>query len=394
LQNTSILWSALALAVISAAAALTFVVRLIRQRGLDRWIVSHSLQFRRRRTPLTGQSVHVLLCIADHYEPQHGKVEPAQAAERVAYWIDRYPKLFEQFRDADGLPPQHSFFFPIDEYEASHVDGIARLCRAGFGEIELHHHHDNDTAAALRARLLHFKELFRNQHGLLSHHRVSGEVKYGFIHGNWALDNSRPDGRWCGVNNELDVLRETGCYADFTLPSAPSRTQTSKINSIYYAVDDPDRPKSHNRGTDVGVRPAPDRALMLIQGPLLLNWRQRTAPGRLLPRIENASLQASQPPSMERLDLWIRARVQVRMRPDWFFIKLHTHGAVEANREVLLGRPMVEFHEGLRRRAAGSPAFHVHYVSARESYNLARAAEAGWTGSVREARDFELIWKR
>ena len=57
---------------------------------------------------------------------------------------------------------------------------------------------------------------------------------------------------------------------------------------------------------------------MLIQGPLLLNWRNRTGPGRLLPRIENANLQANQPPTMNRLDLWIRARVQVRARPDLF----------------------------------------------------------------------------
>src|SRR6202043_585670 len=102
-------------------------------------------------------------------------------------------------------------------------------------------------------------------------HRRTGEVAYGFVHGNWALDNSRPDGRWCGVNNELDILRQTGCYADFTLPSYPSPTQTRKINSIYYATDDPARPKSHDRGINVGSAPRPANSLMLIQGPLALN---------------------------------------------------------------------------------------------------------------------------
>ena len=90
-------------------------------------------------------------------------------------------------------------------------------------------------------------------------HRLTGEVKYGFIHGNWALDNSLPDGKHCGVNNELDVLRETGCYADFTLPSAPSPAQTRTINRIYYAIDDPLRPKSHDTGVPVGSGPAPER---------------------------------------------------------------------------------------------------------------------------------------
>ena len=60
---------------------------------------------------------------------------------------------------------------------------------------------------------------------------------------------------------------------------------------------------------------------MLIQGPLLLNWSQRKY--GLLPRLENACLQASQPAADARIDLWLRARVQVPMRPDWFFVKLH-----------------------------------------------------------------------
>ena len=30
-------------------------------------------------------------------------------------------------------------------------------------------------------------------------------------------------------------------------------------------------------------------------------------------------------------------------------------------------------------------------MTAREMYNLARAAEAGWQGTVNEARDFELV---
>jgi hypothetical protein len=360
---------------------------------MDRWFRRYVLESKRRSPPEQGVPIHLLLCIADHYEPQHGKVGKEQAAGRVENWVREYPRLFDRFHDSDGRPPRHTFFFPIDEYEPTHVDELAKLCRAGFGEIEIHHHHDNDTADALRERLLRFKRLFRDRHGVLPHDRNTGEVKYAFVHGNWALDNSRPDGRWCGVNNELDVLRETGCYADFTLPSAPSATQTAKINSIYYAVDDPARPKSHDRGVDVGTAPRPDRSLLLIQGPLLLNWRNRTGPGRLVPRIENANIQGNQPPTLERLDLWLRARVQVPSRPDWFFVKLHTHGATEDNQRVLLGPPMVQFHEGVAARAAADRNFHFHYVTAREMYNLARAAEAGAGGAPGSLRDFELVRK-
>jgi hypothetical protein len=381
--------AAVAVLLIGGLAAGLLLHRQLRARGISPWLGSYARHASRRRPPKPGEQVHVLLCIADHWEPQHGKVAPEQSQARVDAWVREYPRLFGRFRDSDGRPPRHTFFFPIDEYDPAHVDGIAGLCRQGYGEVEIHHHHDNDTAEALRDRLLHFKRLFCGRHGVLGHDKQTGEVKYGFVHGNWALDNSRRDGRWCGVNNELDVLRETGCYADFTMPSVPSDTQTRKINSIYYATDDPRRPKSHDWGVDVGAGPAPDRALMLIQGPVMLNWRSRKA--GLVPRIENGNLQGSQPPTPERLDLWLRARVQVGSRPDWFFVKLHTHGATEPNQKVVLGEPMVRFHEELARRAAGSRDFCFHYVTARELYNLALAAESGWRGTIEAARDSRMM---
>jgi hypothetical protein len=362
----------------------------LHSRGLDRWLVPYILQTSRRRRPGRDDEVHLLLCIADHFEPGWGRASPQTARERVERWLVDYPRELGAFRDSDGRPPRHTFFFPFEEYEPALLDALAQLCRHGFGEVEVHLHHDNDTAENLRAKLSSFKELLARRHGLLARDRRTCEVKYGFIHGNWALDNSRPDGRWCGVNNELDMLRETGCYADFTLPSAPSPTQTRKINSIYYAIDDPHRPKSHDTGIDVGIGPAPANGLLLIQGPLLLNWRRRK--WGLAPRLENACLQATQPPSMERLDLWLRARVQVPNRPDWYFVKLHTHGAKEGNRQMLLGPPMVRFHQDLARRAAANTRFHFHYVTAREMANLLKAAEAGWQGSVAAARDYELDW--
>jgi hypothetical protein len=379
----------LALAGVGAASACGMVVDQARRRNLDQWLPSYLQEIPNRKPPQPGEAVHLLLCIADHFEPKRDGVSPAVARARVDRWVDDYPRLFGAFRDSDGQPPRHTFFYPIDEYEPEHLDVLVPLCRAGYGEIEVHLHHDGDTPEKLREQLLGFKELLASRHGVLARHRDTGELAYGFIHGNWALDNSRPDGRWCGVNNELDILRETGCYADFTLPSAPSPTQTRKINSIYYATDDPRRPKSHDSGIDVGAGPAPPKALMLIQGPLLLDWSRRKA--GIFPQVENGCLQGSQPPRSDRLDLWLRARVQVKTRPDWFFVKLHTHGAEEYNMEVLLNGPMVRFHDALAQRARENSAFHYHYVTAREIFNLVRAAEAGWTGSIAEARDYQLV---
>ena len=362
----------------------------LRRRSIDRWLLPYLWQTFRRRSPRPGAPVHLLLCICDHFEPQLGNAPRKIADRRVDHWVSEYPRLFDRFRDSDGQPPRHTFFFPEEQYERDHLDALADLCRAGFGEVEVHLHHDHDTATGLARKLLGFKDKLIANHGLLARHRATGRFHYAFIHGNWALNNCRPDGRWCGVDNELDVLRDTGCYADFTFPSAPSPTQPRKINSIYYARQVRGQARSHEFGVEVGSGDTPTNSLMLIQGPLSLNWGKRKC--GVAPRIENACIQGNQPPTADRLKLWLKARVQVPTRPDWYFVKLHTHGANESNMPVLLGEPMVQFHRLLGEKAAADSNFHFHYVSAREMYNLARSAEAGWQGSVEGARDFELEW--
>src|SRR5207247_2261842 len=98
---------------------------------------------------------------------------------------------------------------------------------------------------------------------------------YGFIHGNMALANSRKDPSFCGVNEEIRILKETGCYADFSMPTAPCVSQTRKVNSIYYATNVPGLPKSHNWGVDVETGRPPSGDLMMIQGPLAFDWHNR-----------------------------------------------------------------------------------------------------------------------
>ncbi len=333
--------------------------------------------------------VHLILAIADHFEPDAGGASVDLARRRVSEWVDHYPRALGEFRDADGYSPRHTFFYPVEVYEREHLDGLAELCGRGHGEVEVHLHHDNDTAENLRATLTGAVRCLAERHGLLARRRDDGSPAYGFVHGNWALNNARPDGRWCGVNDEIRVLRETGCYADFTFPSAPGPTQPPTFNRIYHANSSPHRPRGHDRGVAAGEGPAPPGSLMMIPGPLLLNPRNRK--WGLVPRLENGCIQASQPATAVRLNLWLRARVRVPSRPDWYFVKLHAHGAPERDRDALLGPPMAAFHRALACRAADDPRFHVHYVTAREMYNLARAAESGWRGTVAEARDFELV---
>ena len=348
-------------------------------KALDLWLPAYLRQPKRRPAP---GPVHLLIAMCDHFEPFHD-ASREEALRRVDEWRAGFPRLSE-FRDADGAPPKQTFFYPVEQYDAEVLDRIAGICHATACEVEVHLHHDRDTAENLRASLERGKEdLVR--HGLLSRDET-GAVRFAFIHGNWALDDSHPEGKGCGVRHELRILREAGCFADLTLPSAPSRTQTHTVNSLYYATSTA-ASKSHDTGTParVGVKSSGD--LLMIQGPLGLNWRRRKF--GLLPRIENGDLTAANPPTLDRLTLWIDLQIHVQGRPDWLFIKLHTHGAPSPNREMFLGEPMRRFHADLARFAAESKgAFVPHYVSAREMVNILHAAEDGYTGSPGEYRDY------
>lgn len=355
------------------------------QRNVQIWLLGY-LQHRRRvrRLPRVDGTRHVMFCFVDHYEPLAGGADEARATARVARWAHDYPELARRHRDSTGRPPQHTFFYPEEEYRASFLNPIERLCGDGWGEVEIHLHHDDDTETGLRHKLGEFLRRLDADHGLVP--KQDGAYRYAFIHGNWALDNSRADGRWCGINNELVVLRDTGCYADFTLPSAPSDTQTRTVNSIYYATDDPRRPKSHDTGIPVRVGGKASGDLLIFQGPLALNWRRRRL--GIWPRIENADIAPSEVPIEERVELWVRQHIHVEGRPEWIFIKVHTHGATEINADYLFGGEFERLFSCLEGRYNDGRAYRLHYVTAREAYNIAKAAEAGHDGDPARFRDF------
>ncbi len=365
--------------------AMMVIWREARKREMHRWMGSY---LRRSRRPRHEGPTHVLFCFVDHYEPMWQGVPYEQEVARVRRWVEEYPRLARRHSDADGCHPKHTFFYPEEEYRREHLDAISDLCRQGLGELEVHLHHHDDTEDGLREKLSRFTRLLQREHGAMSTFPGSDRPAWGFIHGNWALDNSLADGSNCGVNNELIILREEGCYADFTLPSAPSSAQTRKINAIYYAKDDPLAPKSHDDGQDVRVGGEPWGDLMIIQGPLMLNWRKRK--WGILPRIENGDIRSVNPPTPDRVDLWVEAGIHVRGRPEWLFIKVYTHGTQERDMDCLLGEPIDRMFDYLEQRYNDGKEYLLHYVTAREMYNIIKAAEAGKSGNPGDYRDFIL----
>jgi len=344
---------------------------MLRARNMHLWLgtyIRDRLEYRLRERP---GAVDVYFCFADHYEPYGYGATRERARARVQRWVEHFPPAARRHRDSDGRHPVHSFFYPAEEYDPELLDQLRTICGAGIGDVELHLHHDNDTAGNLERTLNQFKTVLHERHGFLRREPETNQIVYCFIHGNWALDNSRPDGRCCGVDNEIEVLVRTGCRCDMTMPSAPSDTQTSKINSIYFARGRPGQRKAHDCGRNAALGQwGADDELLLIQGPLCLNWRQRKF--GVLPRIESAEISHDALPTAQRAALWERCAIGVHGAPGHLFIKVHTHGAVEATMDMLFGGGFDTLWSALEGRFRDRPGYRLHYVSAWEMVGRVR----------------------
>ena len=265
--------------------------------------------------------------LADHFEPYWKNSDDELARRRVEHWRRLWPQIAARHQDSAGQLPRYTFFYPQEEYRPGLLDLLAELVQAGVADVEVHIHHGGEPEQAFLERMSRFIETLSARHGLLR--RRQGRLCFGFIHGDWALDNSLPQGRYCGLNNELTLLRELGCYADFTMPSAPWPSQARMVNCLWWAVDDPLRPKSYDRG--IPVRPGGGRAgdLLMIPGPLGLRWE-----GRWKPRLEKGELGAHVPLTPRRVQWWLKFAPRLGGEA---FLKLYAHGAQEAHREALLG---------------------------------------------------------
>jgi len=266
------------------------------------------------------------VAIADHWEPYWLKPSDDVAAGRVAVWQKHWPEIARRHADSTGRAPQYTFYYPEEEYRPQFLDVLAEMKRAGVADVDIHIHHDGEGQQNFLDRMSGFIESLVHRHGLL---RTSGgRTVFGFIHGNWALANSRPDGRCCGLNNEITLLRDLGCYADFTMPSGNSPTQSRLVNTIYWVKDDPTRPRSYDQGVPVKPGAPGSGDLLMIPGPLGLRWAERLAP-----RLENGEMAWQDLATPHRVKRWLD--LAPRIGND-IFLKLHTHGAQEKNAAELL----------------------------------------------------------
>ncbi len=302
-------------------------------RHAEIWLAPY-LKDRVRRLARRASPRRVWVTLADHYEPLGRSPSLARALDKVAQWRDKWPRIADDApRDAAGRSPQYTFFYPQEEYQSGLVEGIAEIARLGVADVEVHLHHENEKRETFIEKVTGFCQRLNGDHGLLR--QRDGRIVFGFIHGNWALDNSRPDGKFCGLNGEIALLRDLGCYADFTMPSLPSPAQGRVVNQVYWCTGNADgSPRAFDRGIEATVGGGRRGDLLMITGPLGIRFGER-----LLPRLETGEIAAYDLPTPARARRWFDLAPMIGGD---LFLKLYAHGADDRNIDALLDHGLAD----------------------------------------------------
>ncbi|HEX4785310.1 MAG TPA: hypothetical protein VH350_13280 [Candidatus Sulfotelmatobacter sp.] len=368
--------------------------KFLRKLGYARWLPHYAWQ--RLARPSPRGVVHLIFVLADHFEPsivpEDGRSHAplAEQDRRVKRWCSEYPRAVQSWRDQEGRPFVHTYFFPAEQYDRGLVDRLAAHCHEGWGELEIHLHHGMDwpdTAENTRRQLVEFRDALVFNHGSLSFLDGSDQPRYAFVHGNFALANSA-GGYACGVDTEMEILADTGCYADFTMPTAAFHpAQIGKVNSLYECALPLNEQAPHRKGRDLHHNRPLETFPIIVQGPLMLDF-DKNARNRV-GRFENAALTGVNPPSLRRLRLWKQAAISIQGRPDWIFIKLHSHSMDPTQEDAVMGGAMQRFLADLVEGAQERREI-LHFVTAREMTNIIWAACDGHEGNPGEYRNYRL----
>ncbi len=337
---------------------------------------------------------NIIFTIANHFEPSwkaQGLHDLSTQIKRLNEWHKTARNTGEAVLDADGTKFRHTNFYPAEQYYPELLDVMAEMQAEGLGEVEIHLHHGvekPDTAENLRNQLVEFRDILAERHKCLSKFDGDNLPRWAFVHGNLALGNSC-GGKYCGVDEEMQILADTGCYVDMTLPSAPDETQVSMFNQIYECGLPLHKPVPHRTGKPVAVFGNQPQLPLIFTGPLVFNWTRRIK-GLPVPRLEDGALVHNQPMDIARFNRWTSANITVKGRPEWVFVKLYCHGFFDHDQDACIGEGAKRFFSEIIENGEKTGKYKVHFASAREAFNIVSAAIDGQKGEPNNFRNYRL----
>jgi hypothetical protein len=312
-----------------------------------------------KRKKNCNEPLHLYVAFCNHLSPFRGNVSQEIAEHRIVTWQREYTRFASEHRDSLGNQPVHTFFYDESDYNPHFIDTLHRMCRNGIADVEILLRHGQNTSLHFKRKVEGFRDVLFHHHGLL---RRNGEdICFAFVHDYTTPCGSHSQSALCDVNQKPLILKECGCYADFTFPRTPDTTEPGFINSIHVSKT------KTNQKKRASVKNWSQDDLLLIEGPLGINWRNRRF--CLFPRIENGEISARSRFTPHRARLWLDTAPQVEGDTRNLFLKLHTYGAVDSTVRYLFGESGIhELHGYLERASVDNSDLILHYVSAYEMY--------------------------
>lgn len=321
---------------------------------------------------------HLIFVMVDHYE-HGGPNDKQRGAEENDTWCDTFMEISDRHKDDYGNPFRYTWFYPFDHKNDAIMARLSKMAFLGYGETELHWHlgaKSDVNKQNFSAKLEQAIDWYQSFGALIT--AGDSETTFAYVAGVWDLDAGRGGADTHGITNQIQTLLDHGCYADFTFSTIGTPAQPSTVNSLYYVKDDPNEPKSYDTGQHSRVGQIVDQELLIFQGPTGISWNGYLEYGAIEddPRFEE-----------HRIPKWIDANIHVHGRPEWIFVKVYSHGA--QSKHVVLDQDMDKMLSSLRSETR-KRGIKLHFMTAREAFNVIKSAEDGKQGNPEDYRDYKI----
>jgi len=328
--------SALFILSLICITSIIYVFTHLRQKKTaKRRAVPYVKSTKRKKNRGAQEPLHLYAAFCNHLSPFRGNVSQEIAEHRIVTWQREYTHFASKHKDSLGNHPVHTFFYDEADYNPRFIDVLYRMCKSGIADVEILLRHNQNIPHNFKRKVEGFRDVLFHHHGLL---RQNGEaISFAFVH-DYCGSHQQSD--FCGASEKPLILKECGCYADFTL------TYRKKRATIKNSADD----------------------LLLIEGPLGVSWKT------LLPRAENGEISARSRFTPRRARMWLNTVPQINGDTKNIFLKLHTYGAVDSTVRYLFGESGIhELYGYLEKAADSGSGLILHYVSAYEMYRKIEA---------------------
>ena len=132
-------------------------------------------------------------------------------------------------------------------------------------------------------------------------------------------------------------------------------------------------PRNHAR-----VGHAVDQQLLIFQGPTAISWNGY---------LEYGAIEDDPIFEDHRINKWIDSNIHVHGRPEWIFVKVYSHGA--QSQHMVLDQDMDKMLSALRQETKQRD-IKLHFMTAREAFNVIKSAEDGKQGNPEDYRDYRI----